>query len=209
LLSKNKKLSLTISLISAFFTASLLFAQSMSDKTVITGDELVVQKSGSVITSKGNSKAVSGDNILTSIKMTFDRKTSDVSATGDVKFISKTKDGEPITASGQHALYNTQTQKGKLWGENVEVKYFKQDSTSPMVLKTQQIFIDRNLDTITAEKTVDAGTVAVRPIADIPYGNRKGIFEADTMTYYGAETDKKLVMKGSVTGKIEMEDKIK
>ena len=200
LLLKNKELSLTIKLISALSAALLFFAvaygQELSDKTEITGEELVVEKGGDVIISRGNSKAVSGDYVLTSREMRFNRKTNEVSAKGAVKLKSKTENNEPITATGKNALYNTQTGEGKFWGD-VEI-----------VTSSGTIFSDKaQVDAKTKSMTVSSETK--RPVADTVYDNRKGLFEADTMTYYHSEDNKKIVMKGSVKGKIEMEDKIK
>ena len=46
-----------------------------------------------------------------------------------------------------------------------------------------------------------------RPVVDISYNDNKGYYEADEIVFQGSDGDKKIIMNGSVTGKIKMEDK--
>ena len=224
-----------IKTVSAFFIACaffvLSFAQSPQDKTVITGKEMEIKKSGDVIVSRGDSKAVSGRNIIKSDEMTYDKKKSLVTAAGNVRLFSKTDEGEPVEAYGGFAKYYTDTDKGKLWGKGTKIKYHMKSSEKPLLLKAGEIYIDKNLETLSAyidvEVITSSGVIysdnAVfdkksdrvimekdkkRPVADVIYDERKGLYEADTMIFYNADDNKKIVMKGDVTGKIQMEDRI-
>lgn len=236
---KNKK-SLSIKLVSAAFLAFVVFvcsgfAQNVSKQTVITGDEMVVRKSGNVTVSKGNSKAVNGKNVITSDTMIYNKKKSLLEAVGGVKLTSLVNDGEPLKAFGNFAEYNIDSEKGKLWGANTNVQYFVKDSTAPIVLKAGEIYFNGGLETLSAFKDVEiitsSGTItgdkavydkksesitvdkstagAKRPAADVYYDGRKGFYQADQMVLYHSTESRRIIMTGNVTGTIEMEDKIK
>ncbi len=213
------------------FTAISFADDIIAGKTVITGDEMNIKKSGDVTVSKGNSKAVNGRNTIESHEMTYDKKLSMVSAAGDVRLSSKTDEGEPVKAYGDFAEYHINTEKGKLWGEKSIVKYFMKDSVEPLLLNAKEIYLDKNLETLSAYKDVEvitsSGTIysdnAVfdkktdsvvmvkdekRPTADVIYDGRKGYYEADKMIFHNSDDNKKIIMNGNVTGIIEMEDKI-
>ena len=208
-----------------------VFAQAVPGKTEITGDEMEVLKTGEVIISKGNSKAVNGRNTIKADKMTYVKKDNTVSAEGNVRLSSKTDDDEPLEARGRYAKYDTGTERGKLWGNNTKIEYYMKSSSSPLVLKAQEVYVDRHLETLSAytdvEVVTSSGTIfsdnAVfdkndesivmkkdkkRPVADVDYDGRKGVYEADAMTFYNAEKNKKIIMSGDVKGTVEMEDKI-
>lgn len=214
-----------------FLAAGVCFGQMLSDRTVITGSIMEIRRSGDEIISRGNSKAVSGRNTIQSDRMTYLKKDFLVTAAGNVRLYSKTDDMEPVEAQGQYAEYYTNTDKGRLWGKNTNIKYFMKSSEAPLVLNAQEIYIDRNLETLSAYKDVEvitsSGTIfsdnavfdkkndsivmekdSKRPVADVMYDGRKGIYEADKMIFYNADDNKKIVMTGDVVGTIEMEDKI-
>lgn len=207
-----------------------VFAEILSDKTVITGDVMEVFRSGDVTVSKGNSKAVGGRNVIKSDKMTYDKKKSFVSASGNVRLYSKNDDGEPLEARGDFAEYNLSAQLGRLWGRKTNLKYFPKDSDK-LELNAKEVRIDKNLETLSAYKDVEiitssgtiysdnavfdkktSGLTAVkenkRPVADVTYDGRKGLYEADKMIFYNSKDEKKIVMNGSVKAKIQTEDKI-
>ncbi|MDR1942427.1 MAG: hypothetical protein LBQ47_08890 [Endomicrobium sp.] len=211
-----------------FICAALAFA----GQTVITGDVMEVFKGGDITVSKGRSKAVNGNNSVLSDKMTYDKKSSLVSASGRVKLYSKTEDGTPLEAYGDFAQYNLDSSTGRLFGKKASLKYGLKDSDSPLVLKAKEMRINKNLETLNARGDVEiitsSGTIysdnalfdkktysvlAVkedkRPSADVLYDGKKGFYEADTMIFYNSADDKKIVMKGSVKGRMHMEDKIK
>ncbi len=222
----------TISVLSFIIIFSVsVFAQSLSGKTEITGDEMEILKTGEKIVSKGNSKAVNGKNTIKADKMTYVKKDNIVFAEGKVKLFSKTDEDEPLEAYGNFAKYDANTEKGKLWGSNAKIKYYMKSSSSPLVLKAQEVYIDRHLETLSAYKDVevitssgsifsdnavyDKKTESVtmkkdikRPLADVNYDGRNGIYEADTMIFCNSEKNKKIIMNGEVKGTVEMEDEI-
>jgi lipopolysaccharide assembly outer membrane protein LptD (OstA) len=201
----------------------------IAGKTVIIGDELEIRKAGEVTSSLGNSKAFNNGNVITADKMTYDKKKSDVLAKGNVKLVLKNQKGEPIEARGSFAEYNMNSQSGKIWGNNALIKYFVENSTTPYVLHAKEIDIDRknqtlraynNVEVITSSGTIysdngvfDKNSLNVvfkkdrkRPIADIYYDGKNGRYEADEMVFYNGDNNKKIVMHGSVTGKIEIKE---
>jgi lipopolysaccharide export system protein LptA len=231
--SKNRESSLikAFSVLLVLFCFFILsFAQGItSGKTVITGDEMEIRKAGDITISRGRSKAVNGRNTIEADVMTYDKKKDIVDASGKVKLFSKTEEDEPVKAYGDFASYNLREEKGKLWGKKTYVEYFMKNSDKPLMLNAKEIKLDRNLETLSAYKNVEiitssgtivsdnavfkkkASSVVVvkdekRPVADVYYDGRNGLYEADTMTFYNAADKKKIVMSGQVTGKIEMED---
>jgi len=203
-----------------------------SGKTVITGEEMEIRRSGDITISRGNSKAVNGRNTIKADVMTYDKKNDAVDASGNVKLFSKTDDGEPLKAFGDFADYNLKSEKGKLWGKKSYIEYFMKNSEAPLKLNAKEIYLDKNIETLSAYKNVEiitaSGTITSdnavfdkktysvfmekdqkRPVADVYYDGRNGIYEADAMTFYNADDKKKIVMNGNVSGKIEMEDGMK
>lgn len=219
-------------LLAAGFIISDVKAQSTSEKAVITGDYMEVRNNGNLMISKGNSKAVSGKNTIKANELRYKKSNNFVNAAGNVRLYSSTDGNEPIEAFGKFAEYNLDKDNGKLWGEGSVIKYFMKDSSAPLVLNAEEIYLDRKHETLSAYKNVEVVTSSgsiysdnavfnkkndsiemkkdkKRPTADVVYDGRKGLYEADTMIFYNADDKKKIVMKGNVTGKIEMEDKIK
>jgi lipopolysaccharide assembly outer membrane protein LptD (OstA) len=215
-----------------FIFIVISFAAGISEKTLITGDEMEVRKAGEIAILKGNSKVVAGGNVMTASKMIYDKKNSFLSAFDNVTLLSKMQNGERLEVCGNFAHYYINDKKGEFWGDNTVAKYFARDSSStlPIILRAQKIYIDRNLETLNAYDDViietSSGTVysdnaifngktlsAVfqkhikRPIAHVSYGDRKEFYEADEMILNIAEDNKKIIMNGGVAGKIEMEDK--
>lgn len=213
-----------------FFSLSVC-AQAVPGKTEITGDEMEVIKSGEILISRGGSKAVNGKNTIKADKMTYVKKDNIVSAEGNVRLFSKTEEDEPLEAAGKFATYYADTEKGKLWGSGTKVKYYMKSSASPLILNAQEVYVDRHLETLSAYKDVEVITSSgsifsdnavydkktdsvimkkdqKRPLADVEYDGRKGVYEADTMTFYNAEKNRKIIMNGDVKGTVEMEDKI-
>jgi lipopolysaccharide assembly outer membrane protein LptD (OstA) len=226
------KVNIATLLIVFIFTV-ISFAGGVSGKTIITGNEMEVRKAGEITILKGNSKAVTDGNIMTASKMIYDKKKSILSAFDNVMLLSKMQNGKRFEIYGNSAHYYINDKKGKFWGDNTVAKYFLQNSslssTPPIILHAQEIYIDRNLETLNAYNDViietSSGTVysdnAVfngktldaifqkckkRPIACISYDG-KGFYEADEMIFNIADDNKKIIMSGTVAGKIEMEDK--
>lgn len=214
------------------FCFSLSFAEKLtSDRTVITGDEMEIRRSGDITISRGSSKAVNGRNTIEADKMTYDKTKGIVDASGRVKLFSSTNDAEPVKAYGDFASYDLRNETGKLWGKKTFVEYFMKDSQTPLLLNAKEIDLDRNLETLSAYKNVEimttSGTITSdnavfdrktysvvmvkdekRPLADVYYDGRNGLYEADKMVFYNSDANKKIMMSGQVTGKIEMEDGI-
>jgi lipopolysaccharide assembly outer membrane protein LptD (OstA) len=214
----------------ALFTV-FSFVGDISGKTIITGNEMEVRRAGEITILKGNSKAVTDGNVMTASKMIYDKKNSILSAFNNVILLSKMQNGKWFEVCGNSAHYYINDKKGKFWGDNTAAKYFVQNSSStpPIILHAQEIYIDRNLETLSAYNDVtietSSGTVysdnAVfngktlnvifqkckkRPIACVSYDG-KGFYEADEMIFNIAGDNKKIIMSGTVAGKIEMEDR--
>ncbi|MCA6079631.1 MAG: hypothetical protein LE169_01860 [Endomicrobium sp.] len=214
-----------------FIFAAISFADGASIKTTITGDEMEVRKAGEITILKGNSKVVSDQNAITAHRIIYDKKNSVLSAFDHVMLSSKMQDGRQFEIHGSFAHYYINDKKGKFWGDNTTAKYFMQNNSSPpFTLNAQEIYIDRNLEVLNAYNdvvvTATGGTIysdnvafngktfnAVfqkynkRPVVDISYNDNKGYYEADEIVFQGSDGDKKIIMNGSVTGKIKMEDK--
>ena len=233
LLSKSKEWNLikAFSILLALFCSFILsFADgSASNKTVVTGNEMEIRKAGDIAISRGNSKAVNNKNTIEADIMTYDKIRELVDASGNVKLFSKTDEGELVKAYGDFAAYNMKEEKGRLWGKKTFVEYFMKDSEKPLMLNAEEIDLDKNLKKLYAHKNVEiittSGTIVSdnavfdkktysvvmikdekRPVADVYYDGRRGLYEADMMTFYNADDKKKIIMTGQVTGKIEMED---
>ncbi|MDR3253546.1 MAG: hypothetical protein LBT07_01100 [Endomicrobium sp.] len=207
------------------------FANIISGKTIVSGDIMKVRNDGGIVISKGNSKAVNNVNIITADQIVYNKKNSVLSAYGNVKMMSETPDGEFIESYGESAQYNVNDENGTFCGNIAVVKYFMKSSKSPLILNARKISVNGKQEVLSAYNCVEvitsSGTIysdnAVfdkrtfgvtfkkddkRPVADILYDGRKGIYEADEMIFYNSDNNKKIIMNGSVTGKIEMEDKI-
>lgn len=209
----------------------IFFADIISGKTIVSGDIMEVRDDGDIVISKGNSKAVNNVNIITADQMTYNKKSSALSAYGNVKMVSETYDGEFIESYGESAQHNLNDENGTFCGYSAVVKYFMKSSKSPLILNARKISVDRKREVLSAYNCVEVITLSgtiysdnvvfdkktlgvtfkkddKRPVADILYDGRKGIYEADEMIFYNSDDNKKIIMSGSVTGKIEMEDKI-
>ncbi|MCA6071949.1 MAG: hypothetical protein LE178_00110 [Endomicrobium sp.] len=215
-----------------FMVAAVSFTDELSGKTIITGDAMHVKKAGEVIISKGNSKVINDTSKIAADEVSYDKQNSEIFATGNVRLVSKTQKGEPFEAYGNFAKYDMNVQKGKIWGDYTVTRYYVNNSTTPLVMHAKEVYIDRKTQTLDAYKEVEvvtsSGTIYAdngsfdsttlgmifkedekRPMADVNYDGRKGLYEADEMIFYNSEGNKRIVMNGSVVGKIEMENEIK
>ncbi len=227
-------IKLNIALFIVFIFTVISFASDISGKAIITGNEMEVRKAEEITILKGNSKAVTDGNIITASKMIYAKKNSILSAFGNVILLSKMQNGERFEVHGNSARYYINDKRGEFWGDNTVAKYFAQNSnlnsTLPIILHARKICIDRNLETLNAYDDVttetSSGTVysdnvifngktlnaifqkcKKRPTACVSYDDRKGFYEADEMIFNIADNNKKIIMSGTVTGKIEIEDK--
>ncbi|GHT37818.1 hypothetical protein AGMMS49593_05780 [Endomicrobiia bacterium] len=214
------------------FTAVCYADDIIAGKTVITSDEVEIKKTDgvTVISYTGNSKAINNCNEITADKMTYYKEKSDLLAEGKVKLSLKNKKGEPIEASGNFAKYNTASQAGEVYGDNALIKYFIEGSTVPYTLYAKKIDIDRknqilkaydDVKVITSHGTIhsdngvfDQDNTSIvfkkdkkKPIADVHHDGEEGRYEADEMIFYNKGN--RIIMKGSITGKINMKKDIK
>ena len=142
---------------------------------------------------------------------------------------SKTQELERVEVCGNYSNYNPKTQEGKVWG-NALINYFISTSTSPLVLRAEEIYVDKSKQTLDARNNVvvttssgtiyadngnfDKKTVRIvfkkgkkKPVAHVLSDGKKEVYEADEMIFYHPQNDdKRIIMKGSVLGKIKMED---
>ncbi|MDR2066779.1 MAG: hypothetical protein LBP57_02955 [Endomicrobium sp.] len=211
------------------FFVRFSFANVTSEKTVITGDTMEIKNAGKVTISKGHSVAVNEYSIVNADEMSYDKEKSLISAKGSVKLFSKTQELEPVEVYGNYSNYNPKTQKGKVWG-NALIKYLVNNSTAPLVLRAKEIYVDKSKQTLDARNnvvvTTSSGTIYAdngnfdkktlrvvfkkdkkKPLAHVLSDGKKGVYEADEMIFYHSKNDdKRIIMKGSVLGKIKMED---
>lgn len=205
------------------------FVTSILGKTVITGDKMEVKDRGAVVVLEGNSKVVKDEETIMSDNMIYTKKESAVSASGNVVMSSKTKDNELFDVRGNFADYNMKNGSGKLWG-NIVLKYFTRDSAKPIVLGSQELYIDKNqkifeaydsVQVVTSDGKVYSDNVIFfqekrcivfkkdkkRPIAVILREGEKGVYEADNIFFYNFDKNKKVIMNGSILARIKIEDK--
>jgi lipopolysaccharide assembly outer membrane protein LptD (OstA) len=191
-----------------------------------------IKNAGKVTVSKGHSVAVNENSVMNADEMSYDKENSLISAKGNVKVLSKTQKLEPVEVYGKYSNYNLNTQKGRIWGD-VLIKYFVNNSTSPFVLRAKEVYVDKNSQTLNVRNDVvivtSSGTIYAdngnfdkktsgvifkkdkkSPIAHILGKGNKGVYKADEMVFCRSQNgEEKIVMKGSVLGKIKMEDEKK
>ncbi|MCA6071408.1 MAG: hypothetical protein LE168_03350 [Endomicrobium sp.] len=212
--------------------AAISFTAELSGKTIITGDAMHVKKAGGVTISKGNSEAINDTSAMAADEMSYDKQSSELFATGNVRLVSRTQKGEPFEAYGNFAKYDMNTRKGKIWGDYTVIRYYVNNSATPLVMCAKEVYIDRETQTLDGYKDVEvvtsSGTIYAdngsfdsttlgmtfkkdekRPIANVNCDGRKGLYEADKIIFYDSEGNKRIIMNGSVVGKIEMENKMK
>jgi len=211
------------------FAGVFYFTDCVSGKTFITGDEMEIKDKGELTVLKGNSKVVKDEDAIVSDKIIYNKNKSSVSASGNVGFLTKTKNNEVIEIRGNFADYNMKKGAGKLWG-NVVLRYFMRNLAAPVILCAQEIYIDKDMRTLKAygnvELTTSDGKVysdnivfsqekpcAVfkkdkkRPTVYVFHSGNKSVYEADEIVFYNFDKNKKITMNGSVSAKIEVEDK--
>ncbi|MDR1926917.1 MAG: hypothetical protein LBQ13_04575 [Endomicrobium sp.] len=156
-----------------------------------------VRKAGSIIISKGNSKATNNTDTITACKMSYDTAKSVLFASGSVKLFSKTEKGKFFKTYGNFVEYNMDSQKGKIFGDYAIIEHYAHNVTSPLILSAKEIYIDIKEQTLSAYKKGEK-----RPVVKVDNAGRKELYEADEIILYNSY-DKKIVMNGSVVVKIE------
>lgn len=214
-----------------FFIFLVAFGNVFAGQIVITGDEMEIKRSEELVISKGNSRAANNTSLVVADKLLYDKTHSILSASGNVKLFSKTEIGETFEAYGSFAEYNINSQKGKIWGERASIKYHKPNLNAPFILYAREIYVFKKAQILSAYNNVVVTTSfgiiyadngifnrktfdvtfkkdKKRPVADIYYDGKKYLYEADEMIFYNTDDNIRIVMNGSVVGKIEIEDKI-
>jgi lipopolysaccharide export system protein LptA len=192
-----------------------------------------IKDGGKVTILKGNSKIISDWNTITAENIIYDRGKSVISSQGDVRFLlnSKNNESEAIEGYGNFIRYNVNEKNGKIWGDTIlKLKCFINDSSYPIILCAQEIYVDDNLKILKAHSNVEVMTsygkicsdnavfsrkesYAVfekdkqRPVANVFHGGIRGICEADRMGFYNLYDEKRIIMNGSVEVKIEIKEK--
>jgi lipopolysaccharide export system protein LptA len=161
----------------------------------------------------------------------FDKKNSEILASGNVQIVSKLKNGETVKVTGSSAIYSTITGGGKIWGANTSIEYSIKNSSSPVTMYAKEIQFDKSSENIKANGDVivvsSSGTIRsdnalfdkktsgaifgkgkTRPVAEFTYKGKKQVYNADRIILYDNEDAKKVFMEGDVKGKIEMKDNL-
>ncbi|MDR1928750.1 MAG: hypothetical protein LBQ07_01550 [Endomicrobium sp.] len=180
-----------------------------------------------VISSKGNSKILTNDIMITADKIVYNKSKFEIRAFDNVKVLSKNLKGEFIEIYGDRANYNMNTQNGKVLGDQICLKYFTEIFFPSFTLYTKNFFFDTKTKTFSVYGNVEILTSTIKiysdngiftekshsmmftknvkkPVAIINYNNKSVYYEADKMFFYYAENQKRMVMSGSVYAKIEM-----
>jgi lipopolysaccharide export system protein LptA len=178
------------------------------------------------------SETFDGRNIeIKADETSFDKRNSEILASGNVQIVSKLKTGETVKASGSFAKYSTIREVGKIWGRGTVIEYFVKNSSSPVTMHAKEIQFDKSGENIKANGDVvvvsSSGTIRsdnalfdkktsgavfgkgeIRPVAEFTYKGKKQVYNADKIILYDNEGYKKILMEGDVKGKIEMKDNL-
>lgn len=207
--------------VAAAIACGAVLSHSSEPTTVITGEEMEIRQSGKKVIFSGNSKVVRGDSVLTADTLIQDKKADQVEASGNVRFKTLTRDGEPISGNADKAVYNLGGENGRLSGNRPTIVYEAKTSTGPLKVAADIISFDQKAEEVTAEGRVEIHTSsgnAYAPRALLRQKDKKIVlsgappqpivvyvregetsaYAADTITY---EMDRKRVMlEGSVHG---------
>lgn len=214
-----------------FFAFCFCFADTQNEnikqKTEITGNQMTIKNAGEKTIFDGNAKIVRGSNIITADRMIYYKKTDNIDANGNIKFIVKNEDGSIINASSKKAVYNIKNYSGKLWDGNPTIKYNLANSTDTIFLYADTVELNKNFESAKAKDNVkiisSSGTITAdnafldrqnnslimqkdknKPEVYVKKDDKEAIFKADEIDLF---YDKKTVqMKNNVEGKIIMED---
>ena len=213
-----------------FFCSCVCFAdiqnKSVNQKTEITGKQMIIKNSGEKTIFKGNAKIVRGANTITADNMIYYKKTDNIDANGNIKFIVKNDDGSIVNAMSQKAVYNIKNYSGKLWDGNPVIEYNIANSTDTVFLYADMIELNKNFESAKAKDNVkiisSSGTITSdnaflnrndnslimikdknKPAVDVKQDDKEAHFKADEISLF---YDTKIVqMKNNVEGKIIME----
>jgi hypothetical protein len=122
--------------------------------------------------------------------------------------------------------------KYKFYGCNVMTECFIKSSKLPIILNAKEVYIDGKYEILGAYSDVEVITPygkiysdnavfykkmlkvifkkdVKRPSVDIFYNDQEGTYVADEMIFYNSDNNRKIIMNGSVVGKIEIKDEVR
>jgi lipopolysaccharide export system protein LptA len=222
------KLSFVSVGIALLFFSPLNAAKSAVVKTVITGDQMEIIKSGQTVIFTGNSKVVRGDSVLTADKITQDKVNNRVDAEGKVNFKTITRDKEPVSGKAGKITYRPEDGLGEFSSGRPEIWYYVKDTTSPVHLLADTITFDQKKEEIYANGTVEiltSSACAYAPSAVFMQKDKKvlltgqkqqprlvylgegnpGNYQADKITMF--VNQKKVLLEGNVHGIVKVREK--
>ncbi len=133
---------------------SFVYAKEQKQKTEITSDRVILKNKGQIAYFEGNAKVKRGNYKITSKEMIYYKKTEDIEAKGNVKFLVKNEDGSIIKARSASAQYNTKKLNGKMWGKNPIVEYNVKNSTDVIYLYMDTLYLNDNFESAKAVDNV-------------------------------------------------------
>ena len=205
---------------------NFLYAQE-KQQTIITGDEMIIQKIEGITVVKGNGQVLRGSQTIKADIITYSENQNNIDATGKVSFFDKYNDGSLIRAFSENAAYNTENSSGRLWGGKPVIEYNLKNSTDVVYLYADTFYLDKGFEAARAESNVkiisSSGTVTAdnarldkktntlfmqkdknRPKITAYQDDKYAEFESDELyLYYETKT---LKMDKDVKGKFIMKD---
>ena len=136
------------------FIFCFAYAQEQKEKTIITGDEMLIKKKEEITVVKGNGQVVRGNKIIKADTIRYSEKQNQIDANGNVQFFDKYDDGSKIKAVSENATYNTEKTDGKLWGGNPTIEYNIKKSTDIIYLYADTFYLDQGFQSARAQSNV-------------------------------------------------------
>jgi lipopolysaccharide assembly outer membrane protein LptD (OstA) len=156
-------------------------------------------------------------------KITYNKKQKIFFAYNNVLLIFKNYDNDKnFEIHSDFVTYDIHSKIGKIFGDNVFIKHYKNDMTKIFTLKAKEVYLDINKNIFKAYDNVEIETLTCiiyssncicdlktfdiffksekkRPIVNICLYDKKMMYEADEIIFYN---NKDIEMKGSVFCKI-------
>lgn len=147
----RNKISVILSLCFIFWFS---YAHGQKERTIITGDEMLIKKKEELTVVKGNGQVVRGNKVIKADTIIYSEKQNQIDANGNVKFFDTYDDGSKIKALSANATYNTEKSDGKLWGGNPFIEYNIKNSTDVVYLYADNFYLDQGFQSARAESNV-------------------------------------------------------
>ncbi len=141
-------------LIPLCFIFSFAYAGESKEQTIITGDEMHMNKKEAITVVKGSGKVVRGNKIIEADTITYSEKQNQIDAEGNVRFFDTEKDGSKIKAVSSSATYNTEKSDGRLWGGNPSIEYNIKNSTDIVYMYADTFYLDKDFESARALSNV-------------------------------------------------------